>query len=62
VLVMVSAKSPAPFFKGLLTDNIGLYRTRPANFLASFLVHVMALAVVPVGGHLGDGWPVKRGA
>jgi periplasmic protein TonB len=46
VIAMVSASSPSPVFPILLTGNIGLYRTRPENFLASFLVHVMGVALV----------------
>ena len=42
----MTASTPTSVFPGLLTDNNGLYRTRPENFLASFLVHALALAVV----------------
>jgi periplasmic protein TonB len=42
----MTANTPTPVFPGLLSDNIGLYRTRPENFLASLLVHAMALALV----------------
>jgi periplasmic protein TonB len=42
---MVSVSSPAPTFASL-TQNLGLYRTRPENFLASLLVHAMGLALV----------------
>jgi periplasmic protein TonB len=43
---MVSTSSPAPGFLGILTHNTGLYDRRPANFLASFFVHVIGLAIV----------------
>jgi periplasmic protein TonB len=43
---MVSNGSRAQAFPGLLIYNTGLYRNRPANFLASFLVHVVGLALV----------------
>jgi len=43
---MVSASSPSQVIPGLLTENIGLYRTRPETFLASFLVHVMGLGLI----------------
>ena len=43
---MVSTSSPTPVFPGLLTYNTGPYRSQPANFLASFLVHVIGLALV----------------
>jgi TonB family protein len=43
---MVSTGSPDSGFPGLLTYNTGLYRSRPANFLASFFVHVVGLALV----------------
>src|SRR5437016_4718290 len=43
---MDAAQSPAPAFPGLLTGNIDLYNRRPANFRASFLVHVLGLALV----------------
>src|SRR5205807_1712799 len=46
VVAMVSASSPSQVFPGLLTENIGLYRTRPETFLASFLVHVMGLGLI----------------
>lgn len=42
----MTASTPTSVFPGLLSDNIGLYRTRPQNFLVSFLVHAMALAIV----------------
>jgi hypothetical protein len=42
----MTASTPAPVFLGLLSDNVGLYRTRPGNFLASFVVHTMAVALV----------------
>ena len=42
----MTASTPTSVFPGLLSDNIGLYRTRPENFLASLLVHAMALALV----------------
>lgn len=42
----MTASTPTSVFAGLLSDNIGHYRTRPENFLASFLVHAMALALV----------------
>ena len=42
----MTASTPTSVFPGLLNDNIGLYRTRPENFLASLLVHAMALALV----------------
>jgi periplasmic protein TonB len=43
---MVSASSPSPAFSGSLTYNSGLYRSRPANFLASFIVHVTGLVLI----------------
>jgi len=43
---MVSTGSPTAGFPGLFTHNTGLYRSRPANFLASFLVHVIGLVLV----------------
>jgi hypothetical protein len=43
---MVSTNSPAPGFPGILSHNTGLYDRRPANFLASFFVHVIGLAIV----------------
>ncbi|MGC2182716.1 MAG: energy transducer TonB [Terriglobales bacterium] len=42
----MTASTPTSVFPGLLSDNIGLYRTRPENFLASLLVHAVALALV----------------
>ena len=42
---MVSSSSPTPVFASLLTDNRGLYRTRPENFMASLVVHAMGLAL-----------------
>lgn len=42
----MTASTPTSVFPGLLSENVGLYRTRPKNFLASFLVHAMALALV----------------
>ena len=42
----MTASTPTSVFPGLLSENIDLYRTRPENFLASFLVHAMALAFV----------------
>ena len=42
----MTANTPAPIFPGILSDNIGLYRTRPENFLASFLVHAIAIALL----------------
>jgi protein TonB len=42
---MVSVSSPTPVFASL-TQNMGLYRTRPENFLASLLVHAMGFALV----------------
>jgi periplasmic protein TonB len=46
VIVMVCASSPTPVFPGLPSDQFGLYRSRPANFLASFLVHLLGLALI----------------
>jgi protein TonB len=46
VIVMVWASSPTPVFPGLPSDQFGLYRSRPANFLASFLVHLLGLALI----------------
>src|SRR5580765_2411918 len=43
---MLPTNSPAPGFSGILTHNPGLYDRRPANFLASFFVHVIGLAIV----------------
>ena len=43
---MVATSSPAPGFPGLLNYNTGIYGSRPANFLASFVVHVIGLALV----------------
>ncbi len=42
----VSASSPTPGSMGLFANSVGLYRSQPANFLASFLLHVMGLALV----------------
>lgn len=42
----MTANPPTSVFPGLLGDHAGLYRNRPENFLASFLVHVMAIALV----------------
>jgi hypothetical protein len=42
----MTANTPASIFPGILGDNIGLYRTRPENFLASFLVHAITLALL----------------
>jgi periplasmic protein TonB len=58
---MVSASSPTPVFPGLLSDNLGFYRRRTENFLASFLAHVAALAFVV---WLATWWtsPPNRGA
>jgi len=42
----MTASTPTSVFPGLLSDNHGLYRTRPENFLASFLVHALGLAFV----------------
>ena len=36
---------PTSVFPGLLGESTGLYRNRPENFLASFLVHLMAIAL-----------------
>lgn len=41
----MTASRPAPLFPGLLSDHVGLYRTRPENFLASLFVHMMAVAL-----------------
>ena len=42
----MTASTPTSVFPSVLSDNIGLYRTRPENILASFLVHAFALALV----------------
>jgi hypothetical protein len=42
----MTANTPASIFPGILSDNIGLYRTRPENFLASFLVHAITMALL----------------
>jgi periplasmic protein TonB len=42
----MTANPPTSVFPGLLGDNTGLYRNRLGNFLASFLVHVMAIALI----------------
>jgi protein TonB len=42
----MTANTPASIFPGILSDNIGLYRTRPENILASFLVHAIAIALL----------------
>lgn len=41
----MTASTSTSIVPGVLSDNIGLYRTQPENFLASFLVHVVALAL-----------------
>jgi protein TonB len=41
-----SGGAPASVFPGLLSDNLALYRTRPANFVASFLVHAIGMTLV----------------
>jgi protein TonB len=42
----MTAGTPSSVIPGLLSDNIALYRTRPENFLASLLIHAMAVAFV----------------
>ena len=41
----MTADTPSSVFPGLLGDNIGLYRTRLENFLASLFVHALAVAL-----------------
>ncbi len=42
----MTAGTPSSVIPGLLSDTIALYRTRPENFLASLLIHAMAVAFV----------------
>ncbi len=42
----MTADPPTSVFPGLLNDNSGHYRTQPETFLASLLIHVMAVALV----------------
>ena len=47
VIAMVPIDSPRTSFPRILTyNNTGLYGSRNANFLASFFVHVMGLAIL----------------